>query len=218
MKHLFLFGGGPPFTHKLAQLFTKVRKSESPVIFLVLEREVWADFIPYYADLLKANRVQECRFLPLPTTDIDEAVAAIEQSSGIVIGGGDTNRYADSIVDTPINKAIHAHYQAGHPVAGFSADALITPERCVISAKDNDERELQSRPGLGLFGDMLIALHYSEWDEEMHVRKSVQTYSPQQNLALDEQTGAYFRNGELVEVDGAGGVYTLEEGEIHRVE
>lgn len=137
-------------------------------------------------------------------------------SSGIVIGGGNTNLYADYIVETSISGAIKKRYEEGVPVAGFSAGALISPEECIISSNDNPQKELQQRKGLGLISDILIAVHFTQWQDENHLRQAAGRFSNHINYGIDENTCVYMLNGHFETTEG-NGVYSLEDGFLKRI-
>ena len=216
-KHLFLFGGGPPFPSKFAKRFSQlIKKKEGPVSILCLEREGWRDYMPKYTKILEENGIVNFNYLPLPTTYVPEVIHRLSESAGVIIGGGDTNRYADYIVDTPISNAIRNLYERGVPVAGFSAGALISPKTCVISPKDNVDMQIQARNGLGLIKDIVIAVHFSEWGEGKHLRNAASMLRGYQYYGIDEMNGMYFLNERLEEIDGSG-VYRLEENKLMNI-
>lgn len=209
-KHLFLNGGGPPFTPGLARKFKdKVGEGGGPVVVLFVEREEsWKDYMPVYMQPLADAGITEFCYLPLPATPVDIVVQRIGACSGIIIGGGDTDLYADYIVDTAIGGAIKQRYESGVPVAGFSAGALISPELCIISAKDNESRLFDHRKGLNLIPELLLSVHFTQWDDEDHLRTAVRTFGDLPNYGIDEETGIYLLNGALEMAEG-GGVYSV---------
>ncbi|WP_430789792.1 Type 1 glutamine amidotransferase-like domain-containing protein [Virgibacillus flavescens] len=216
-KHLFLYGGGPPFTSNMAKKFVALtEKTNKPVSILFVERTGWREYIADYTDQLRKFGFEEFHVLPLPSTPISEAVNAINNSSGIIINGGDTNKYADYIVDTPISDAIQKIYDAGGPVAGFSAGALISPEVCIISGKDNEQSEFQQRNGLGLLSTVIVAVHFSEWNDKAHLRAASAKYPSCTNYGIDEGTCIYMVNGEIADTEGAG-VYSLKDNILYKL-
>lgn len=216
-RHLFLFGGGPPFTASQAKLFAKISsQSNDPVSILFVEREGWEEYMPVYTRELEKLGIHNFLYLPLPTTPVEQVVKCIANSSGIIIGGGDTNLYADYIVETDISKMIKERYESGIPVAGFSAGALISLEQCIISPKDNEQNEFQHRNGLGLLLNVLIAVHFSEWNDEDHLKNAANHFSDYVYYGIDERTGMYFLNGHLESTEGEG-VYRLENGIINKI-
>lgn len=216
-KHLFLFGGGPPFTLNMAKRFVeKGLESKAPVSILFIERDGWEQYMPRYTQALVDLGFNNFNYLPLPSTPIEYVNDCIKNSSGIIIGGGNTNLYADYIVDTTISNTLKECYEMGTPVAGFSAGALISPEVCIISPKDNEQNDFQHRKGLGLISNVLIAVHFTQWDEESHLRNAVSKFNNYSNYGIDENTCVYLLNGHLEAMEGKG-VYCLENGMIRRM-
>ncbi|ETT53446.1 Type 1 glutamine amidotransferase-like domain-containing protein [Paenibacillus sp. FSL P4-0338] len=216
-KHLFLNGGGPPFTRGLARRFVSTMTAATePVAVLFEEGEDWPDYMAACMQPLADAGIAEFCYLPLKSTEVNTAIECLRACGGIVIGGGDTDLYADLIVDTPIAEVIRQRYESGIPVAGFSAGALISPERCVISAKDNESRQFKHRKGLNLIPDLLLSVHFTQWDEEEHLRTAVRTLGELPNYGIDEETGIYLLNGQPEEIEG-GGVYSLVNGILTKI-
>ena len=209
-KHLFLNGGGPPFTADLGKRFaSKAAEGSAPVAVLFVEQEGWEEYIPVYTQFLSEAGWTDFSYLPLPSTPVEVAVQHIRTSAGIIIGGGDTDLYADYIVDTAIGGAIKQSYESGVPVAGFSAGALISPELCIISAKDNESGQFDHRKGLNLVSDLLLSVHFTQWEDELHLRTAIRTFGDLPNYGIDEDTCIYLLNGQLEAIEG-GGVYSLK--------
>lgn len=216
-RHLFLFGGSPPFTLNMAKRFViKASKRKKTVSILFVEREGWEQYMPRYTQALVDLGLNKFNYLPLPSTPIEYVNTCIKNSSGIIIGGGNTNLYADYIVDTTISNTIKECYEMGTPVAGFSAGALISPEHCIISPKDNEQNEFQHRKGLGLISNVLIAVHFTQWNDDIHLRNAACKFDNYINYGIDENTCVYFRNGQLKAIEG-NGVYCLENGLIRKI-
>ena len=215
--HLFLFGSGPPFTCNMAKQFVmKASPRNTPVSILFVEREGWEQYMATYTQKLEELGLTDFYYLPLPTTPMEKVIDCLKNSSGIIIGGGNTNLYADYIVDTAISGVLKERYEAGIPVAGFSAGALICPEHCIISPKDNEQNETQYRNGLGLIAEVLIAVHFSEWNDENHLRNAVNKFKGYRNYGIDESTCVYLLNGYLEAIEG-NGVYYIENNCIRRI-
>ncbi|MGM7681306.1 Type 1 glutamine amidotransferase-like domain-containing protein [Cytobacillus sp. Hm23] len=215
-KHLFLFGGSPPFTLKMAKQFVTNVTSNAPVSILFIERDGWEQYMPKYTQSLEELGLDQFYFLPLPSTPIQKVVDCLKNSSGIIIGGGNTNLYADYIVETAISNTIKESYELGIPIAGFSAGALISPELCIISPKDNEHNEFQYRKGLGLISDVLLAVHFSQWNDEAHLRNAANKFTNHINYGIDENTCVYLLNGYLESIEG-NGVYSLENDFLQKI-
>jgi cyanophycinase len=212
-NHLFLFGGGSPFTPRFAGKFvSKCSKGSIVILFL----DGGEPIIPRYTNLLEEYGHHEFTYIPLPSTSVESAIKLINKSAGIIICGGDSIGYADNIVDTPISEAVRVAYEKGIPIAGFSAGALISPEICVISARDSERMEYLKRKGLGLIQDTLIAVHFTQWNEHDHLKQITAEISTTYNYGIDENTGLYVKNGILEEIEG-GGVYTIKKGSLIQI-
>lgn len=198
------------------QFVIKASSTNAPVSILFVERDGWEQYMPRYTRALEDLGLNEFRYLPLPSTPVGKVLNCLKKSSGIIIGGGNTNLYADYIVDTSISDTIKEKYELGVPVAGFSAGALISPELCVISPKDNVQNEFQYRKGLGLISGILIAVHFTQWNDEAHLRNAVNKFNNHINYGIDENTCVYFLNGHLKSIEGYG-VYTLENDIIRKI-
>ena len=212
-KHLFLFGGGSPFTNKFARKFVELSSGEQIAILFLDGGE---PIIPRYTNLLEEFGHHQFSYIPLPSTRIEETIILISQSKGIIICGGDSMGYADNIVDTPISNAIRQAFEIGIPIAGFSAGALISPEVCVVSARDSGLKQYERRKGLGLLPDTLIAVHFTEWNEQHHLKQITNDISSTFNYGIDEDTGIYFKNGSLLEIEGRG-VYSMKKGSLIQI-
>ena len=216
-QHLFLFGGGPPFTAEMAERFSDLcKESTAPVAIVCVDQGSWEQYMPSYTEALEKSDVRDFHFLPLPTTPVKKVVECLKESSGIIICGGNTNLYADNIVETIIGNVIIERFKQGIPVAGFSAGALISPELCLLAPSEPGESDIRVRKGLGLISNLLLSVHFSESNEESHLRNAVRQYPHYVNYGIDEDTCMYFKNGQLEEMEGKG-VHTIESGVLCRV-
>lgn len=217
-SYLFLFGGAPPFTSRLAKQFAELVSTRSgKVSLLILERANWQEYMPKYINVLKEHGIREFQYIPLPTVSTEEAIQLLQNSSGIIIGGGNTELYAEFIVKTPISTILKEQFSDGVPIAGFSAGALICMDKCIVSAKDNADQVFKYQAGLGLLKDTVIAVHFSEWMDEDHLRKAVTMFQPSFNFGMDEGTGMYFSNNILLEKEG-NDLYHLKNNQLEKIE
>ncbi|WP_245208135.1 Type 1 glutamine amidotransferase-like domain-containing protein [Sediminibacillus dalangtanensis] len=203
MQHLFLFGGSPPFTPELGKVFAETaRQATKKVAILFLEREGWEEYMSKYTSVLKEHGLQDFFYMPLHVHVSTSELEQLDACSGIVIGGGDTVRYRNYIVDTPIGERIRQRYLSGVPVAGFSAGALISPEHCVIPPIDNREGKHLFLPGLGLIEDIIISAHFTKWQEEANLQKALRKTAVPTGYGIDDDAGCYFKNQSLVLTEG----------------
>ena len=214
-QQLFLFGGGPPFTPMLCQQFVSCLDQSGPVALLYVPRpgSNWDAYAPIYTDALTANGATDFFHFPLSARPTPEQLEQLAGSAGIIISGGETERYQQFIVGTPIGTLIQERFQHGIPVAGFSAGALLTPDECRIPAIDQRNGQALVLKGLGLLADAVISVHYDTWQEEMNLFEAFMTTASTFGYGLPERSGIYLKNGQLMQQEGPEVVLLGQKGE-----
>ncbi|MGP4108481.1 Type 1 glutamine amidotransferase-like domain-containing protein [Virgibacillus sp. L01] len=202
-RHLFLFGGSPPFSNKFGKKFANLSlNNKGKVAILFIERDGWEEYMKLYTSILEENDIKRFFFLPLsPNTD-HATLQELSSCTGVIISGGETELYRNCIVDTPIGQRITKLYENGAPVAGFSAGALISPLNCVISPIDNSRNEHLFLTGLGLIRDCVISVHFSKWKEEENLKAALARVNAPSGYGIDDDEGLYFENEILSETEG----------------
>lgn len=207
-RHLFLFGGGPPFTEKLSEKFASLARGKQAHIGIIIEgKEGWETNQPVYSAALENQGVTSFSFFLLDQSNESDIREKISACTGLVIGGGNTEKYQEHIVGSELGEAIRTRYQEGIPVAGFSAGALISLEDCVISPKDNPSGSQLYRKGLGLLRDKVISVHFTTWEEEFSLKIALKKTNAAYGFGIDEETGIYFLNEEMEMKDGSGDIH-----------
>ncbi|SDJ16308.1 cyanophycinase [Salimicrobium halophilum] len=200
-RHIFLFGGSPPFSDYFAEKFAEVTR-KGKVAILFLERDGWEDYMSKYASVLEDNGINEFVYLPLGSEPEGETLYVLSSCTGIIIGGGKTELYRRYIVDTEIGERIKRLYHQGVPVAGFSAGALIIPENCVIPPIDNSQNKHLFLQGLGLIEDCVVSVHYTEWKEEENLKAALRKLNLAIGYGIDDEAALHFVNEVVSETDG----------------
>jgi len=201
--HLFLFGGGPPFTPNLRKRFAALTNG-GPVAILYVPRtgKDWVTYASIYTEALQEEGIASFVHLPLSDAPTDEQLAQLQQCQGIIISGGETELYQQYLVATPIGDIIQSRFVNGIPVAGFSAGALVSPERCVIPEIDQRDNRRLRLPGLALLKDAVVCVHYETWGEAPHLVKSFTEEGTSRAFGLADESGIYLRDQHLVETEG----------------
>ncbi len=202
--HLFLFGGSPPMPDKIAGRFVETLGNKRGFIaVLYIEREGAEEYLPRYTLSLHSHAPELSIFyLALGTSYTEKQLDQLRASDGIIIGGGDTLAYRNYIVETEIAEIIQCQFQKGTSIAGFSAGALISPENCVISPKDNPKEVTLYQQGLGLLMDAVISAHYLKWEEQDQLKKIVAHTQVQVGYGIADDSGIYFKNQRLTSIEG----------------
>ncbi|KTR60027.1 peptidase S51 [Exiguobacterium indicum] len=201
--HLFLFGGGPPFTPNLRKRFAALT-NDGPVAILYVPRtgKDWTSYASIYTEPLEEDGISSFVHLPLSDAPTDEQLAQLQQCHGIIISGGETELYQRYLVDTEIGDIIQSRFADGVPVAGFSAGALVSPERCVIPEIDQRDNRRLRLPGLALLKDAVVCVHYETWGEAAHLTQSFTEEGTSRAFGLADASGIYLEDQHLIETEG----------------
>lgn len=165
---IFLVGGGPDTVRTpvildgfMAEVRERAAGSTLPRIAVVLvDHEGSADyFLPAYLDPLQHRTPCEVTTVRLrPGGAVDPG--AFDGADAIVVGGGPTPVYLAGLQSAA--PAIRRAVEAGAPYLGFSAGAMIAPERAIVGGyrirgaevcpEESSEglSEVEIRDGLGL--------------------------------------------------------------------
>jgi len=201
--HLFLFGGGPPFTPNLRTRFAALTNG-GPVAILYVPRtgKDWTRYASIYMKPLQEDGISSFVHLPLSDVPTDGQLAQLKQCQGIIISGGETELYQQYLVGTPIGDIIQSRFADGVPVAGFSAGALVSPERCIIPEIDQRDNRRLRLPGLALLNDAVVCVHYETWGEAAHLVQSFTEETTSRAFGLADESGIYLRDQQLIETEG----------------
>ncbi|WP_234410562.1 Type 1 glutamine amidotransferase-like domain-containing protein [Caldalkalibacillus mannanilyticus] len=157
----------------------------------------WENYVPLFRRTWEPYGVTSVEVIvPNENGEIDLAKAKeiLSTSTGIFIGGGDTVAYHHHFATHPFKDWIIDRYQQGIPIAGNSAGALILPECCFISSNDHAEGVMLFKQGVGLLSDILISVHFSEWNERQNLVQAMKLREIKNGLGIDENACAVFIN------------------------
>ncbi|BDZ44264.1 Type 1 glutamine amidotransferase-like domain-containing protein [Naasia aerilata] len=164
--------------------------------------------------------------------DVDERVIALVEgvraepgvladSDGILVGGGLTPAYLDSLA--PLFDEIRERVSDGVPYLGFSAGAMIAPERALLGGwriggvpvgPEEASEELDDVTivnGIGLL-DVTVEVHTAQWGTLSRLVAATAAGLTDGGIAIDEAT-ALIVGADGVRVAGAGNVWRVAPGE-----
>lgn len=198
-RHLFLFGGSPPFNHYSGKKFADLSfGNKGKIAILFLERKGWKAYMPLYTSVLEEYGLHKFLYIPLISNPDVQTIHALKSCTGIIICGGDTEMYQKLMVDSLYEGCLKEMYNRGIPVAGFSAGALISPVYCVIPPIDNSKKEHLFLKGLGLV-DCVISVHFSKWKEESNLISAIKKTNVPIGYGIDDNGVLYFKSEELID-------------------
>ncbi|SDC64753.1 Type 1 glutamine amidotransferase-like domain-containing protein [Shouchella lonarensis] len=215
MKTLIFGGGGPPIAPDAVAIFTRHLPKDSNILIASLEREGWQAYMPKYTSGLMEAGYDNIDFFAVSGPDDSEALTqAIKQADALIIGGGDTVKYQQYFAaDARVARQIKTMYEAGKPIMGFSAGALISPACCIISPNDNEAQSLLIKEGIGLLQDVAISVHYTAWQDRDNLSAGMRQTNITRGFGIDDD--AYLlKVGDEYSCIGSVYVHTEREGRI----
>lgn len=166
---------------------------------------------------LGAGRVTALDFDTRRDTEERTRLRRIEQASGIFFTGGNQLRIATMLGGTPIAQLIRARNAQGVHVGGTSAGASILSEHMIAFGKEGGSPTAASvrlAPGLGLTNRFVIDQHFRQRDRLGRLLSAL-AYNPfAVGIGLDEDTAAFIRPDNTLEVEGSGAVTVVDAGEL----
>ena len=143
--------------------------------------------------------------------------SALDGADGILVGGGLTPAYLSAFA--PLAARIRREVETGVPYLGFSAGAMIAPDRALLggwliggievvaqdAAEDLDELTIEE--GLGLI-DVSVDVHAVQWGNLSRAIAAVDSGAVDEVIAIDEATVLAVGSGPL-RASGAGTVWAV---------
>lgn len=141
----------------------------------------------------------------------------IEQASGIFFTGGNQLRLSTMLGGTPVAKLIRSRNAHGVHVAGTSAGASILSEHMIAFGSEGASPTAGSvrlAPGLGLTNRFVIDQHFRQRDRLGRLLAAL-AYNPFAiGIGLDEDTAAFIRPDNTLEVEGSGAVTVVDAADM----
>ncbi len=137
----------------------------------------------------------------------------IEKSDGVFMTGGNQLRLSTTLGGTPVAQTIRRRNAAGMHVAGTSAGAAFMPEHMIAGGAEGSTPSpdmVTMAPGLGLTNNFIIDQHFRQRDRLGRLLTAL-AYNPfAVGIGLDEDTAAFIRPGDDLEVVGSGGITIID--------
>ena len=137
----------------------------------------------------------------------------IDKADGVFMTGGNQLRLSTTLGGTPVAQAIRRRNASGMHVAGTSAGAAFMPEHMIAGGDEGSTPSpamVTMAPGLGLTNNFIIDQHFRERDRLGRLLTAL-AYNPfAVGIGLDEDTAAFIRPGDDLEVVGSGGITVID--------
>lgn len=169
-----------------------------------------------YEKLFRKLGVRHAQVLPFETRDdcqTSEYLEYIDKSDGVFMTGGNQLRLSTTIGGTEVATRIRRRNAHGMHVAGTSAGAAFMAEHMIAGGSEGSTPRpdmVTMAPGLGLTNKFIIDQHFRERDRLGRLLTAL-AYNPFAiGIGLDEDTAAFIRPGDDLEVVGSGGITIID--------
>jgi len=169
-----------------------------------------------YEKLFRKLGIRHAQVLQLITREdcqSDRYLDYIEKADGVFMTGGNQLRLSTTLGGTPVAQAIRRRNAAGMHVAGTSAGAAFMPEHMIAGGDEGSTPSpdmVTMAPGLGLTNNFIIYQHFRQRDRLGRLLTAL-AYNPfAVGIGLDEDTAAFIRPGDDLEVVGSGGITIID--------
>jgi cyanophycinase len=169
-----------------------------------------------YEKLFRKLGIRHAQVLNMLTREdcnSQEFLDYIDGSQGVFLTGGNQLRLSTTLGGTPVAQMIRRRNAAGMHVAGTSAGAAFMPEHMIAGGAEGSTPSpdmVTMAPGLGLTNAFIIDQHFRERDRLGRLLTAL-AYNPfAVGIGLDEDTAAFIKPGDCLEVVGSGGITIID--------
>ncbi len=173
-----------------------------------------------YEKLFRKLGVKHAKVLHFVTREdcqSDEDLSYIDKCDGVFMTGGNQLRLSTTLGGTAIAQAIRRRNAEGMHVAGTSAGAAFMPEHMIAGGLEGSTPSpdmITMAPGLGLTNAFIIDQHFRQRDRLGRLLTAL-AYNPfAVGIGLDEDTAAFIRPGDELEVVGSGGITIIDPSDL----
>ena len=173
-----------------------------------------------YEKLFRELRADDVCVLPFETRrecEDAESLALLERAHAVFLTGGNQLRLSATLGGTPVAKHLRRMNAAGVHVAGTSAGAAFLCEHMIAFGDEGATPHSGMAslvPGLGLSNRVVVDQHFRQRDRLGRLLTAL-AYNPfAVGLGLDEDTAAFIRPDNVLEVEGSGAVTVVDAGEL----
>lgn len=173
-----------------------------------------------YEKLFRKLGIRHAKVLQMLTREDcqrEEFINYILKSDGVFMTGGNQLRLSTTLGGTPVAQAIRRRNADGMHVAGTSAGAAFMPEHMIAGGDEGSTPRptlVTLAPGLGLTNNFIIDQHFRQRDRLGRLLTAL-AYNPfAVGIGLDEDTAAFIRPGDDLEVVGSGGITVIDPTEL----
>jgi len=173
-----------------------------------------------YEKLFRDLGVKHAMVLPITTRadcEDDRYTEYLERATGIFMTGGNQLRLSTTLGGTRVAQLIRRRSAAGAHIAGTSAGAAFMSEHMIAGGAEGSTPspdKVTLAPGLGLTNNFIIDQHFRQRDRLGRLLTAL-AYNPfAVGIGLDEDTAAFIRPGDSLDVVGSGGITIVDPSDL----
>ena len=216
--YLIPIGGAEEKFHnpEILDRFVEICGGKSARIAIIPTASELEDTGRNYEKLFRKLGIRHAQVLQLITREdcqSDKYLDYIEKADGVFMTGGNQLRLSTTLGGTPVAQTIRRRNADGMHVAGTSAGAAFMPEHMIAGGEEGSTPSpdmVTMAPGLGLTNNFIIDQHFRQRDRLGRLLTAL-AYNPfAVGIGLDEDTAAFIRPGDNLEVVGSGGITVID--------
>ena len=220
--YIIPIGGGEEKLHnpEILDRFVNVCGGKESRISIIPTASELEDTGRNYEKLFRRLGVKHARVLNFETREDCQSSADLEyidKSDGVFMTGGNQLRLSTTIGGTEVAQRIRRRNAEGMHVAGTSAGAAFMPEHMIaggIEGSTPSPDMVTMAPGLGLTNKFIVDQHFRERDRLGRLLTAL-AYNPfAVGMGLDEDTAAFIKPGDRLDVVGSGGITVIDPTEL----
>jgi len=196
--------------------FLELCGGESAHIAIIPTASELEDTGPHYERLFRRLGVAHAEALPIVRRsegDSNGFLDVIKEADGVFMTGGNQLRLSTTLGGTKVARLIRRRNASGMHVAGTSAGAAFLPEHMIAGGDEGTTPRpdmVTLAPGLGLTNHLIVDQHFRERDRLGRLLTAL-AYNPfAVGIGLDEDTAAFLRADNTLEVVGSGGITVVD--------
>ena len=211
-------GGGEEKEHnpRILQRFVEICGGAEADIVILPTASRLADTGARYEKIfsgLGAGRVESVDFDERGDCDDPDRLRRISEATGIFFTGGNQLSLSTILGGTQVARLVRTRNAQGVHVAGTSAGASFISEHMIAFGEEGSSPvagSVRLAPGLGLTNRVIIDQHFRQRDRIGRLLTAM-AYNPfAVGIGLDEDTAAFIRPDNVIEVEGSGGITLID--------
>jgi cyanophycinase len=201
---------------KILQRFVEICGGDEADIVVIPTASRLADTGARYEKIftgLGAGRTESVDFAERSDCEDPDRLRRISEATGIFFTGGNQLSLSTILGGTQVARLVRTRNAQGVHVAGTSAGASFISEHMIAFGEEGASPvagSVRLAPGLGLTNRVIIDQHFRQRDRIGRLLTAM-AYNPfAVGIGLDEDTAAFIRPDNVIEVEGSGGITLID--------